>query len=329
MNTPVFKGHTGAIQDMEFSPFHENMLATASADATIRLWAMPEGPLTETTDKAEAILKGHSKKIMLMQWHPSAEMTIGSAGQAGGVRIWDVQMEKSIYNYDKNTAVPWSMAWNHNGSLVSLFTKEKKNHIIDPRSSASVAVVDAHQGTKAQRVQWKGAHNLLISVGTNDFNDREYMVWDPRDWSKPLVQTQLDTNTQVCWTYYDDITNLFFVTNKGSTFTQMLYFSEMGERGKNPELVPLSTYNGKQGTHYFYFLPKQAVDPFRKEVLRALRFTGKDAEFITFKVPRKEEQFSTDLFPPHRAMKSAHTFEDWSKGADKAPVMEAFDPEEL
>lgn len=59
----------------------------------------------------------------------------------------------------------------------------------------------------------------MISVGTNDFNDREYMVMDPRDWSKPLSQTQLDTNTQVCWTYYDDVTNLFFVTNKGSTFT--------------------------------------------------------------------------------------------------------------
>jgi hypothetical protein len=48
-------------------------------------------------------------------------------------------------------------------------------------------------------------------------------------------------------------------------------------------------------------LPKQAVDPFRKEILRALRFTGKEAEFITFKVPRKEEQFSTDLYPKHRA----------------------------
>ena len=133
MNTPVYKGHTGAIQDMDFSPFHENMLATASADATVKLWAMHEDRLTETTDKAEATLKGHSKKIMLMKWHPSAEMTLASAGQAGGVRIWDVQMEKTMFNYDKNTAVPWSMAWNYNGSLVSLFTKEKKNHIIDPR----------------------------------------------------------------------------------------------------------------------------------------------------------------------------------------------------
>lgn len=219
MNTPVFKGHTGPIQDMDFSPFHDNMLATASGDATLRLWAMPAGRMEETSDQAAAILKGHSKKVMLLQWHPSAEMTLASAGQSGGVRIWDVQMERTMFNYEKNTAIPWSMSWNFNGSLVSVFTKEKQMHIIDPRQQSAVTVQKSHQGTKAQRVQWKGAHNLQISVGTSEFNDREYMVYDPRDWSKPLQQAQLDTNTQVCWTYYDDITNLFFVTNKGSTFT--------------------------------------------------------------------------------------------------------------
>lgn len=122
---------------------------------------------------------------------------------------------------------------------------------------------------------------------------------------------------------------MFFVTNKGSTFTQMFYFSATGERHAKPELVPLGNYNGKEGTHYFYFLPKQAVDPLRKEVLRALRYTGKAAEFITFKLPRKEEDFSSDLFPPHRAQKSAMSFDEWSKGADKDPILEEFDPEQL
>ena len=102
-----------------------------------------------------------------------------------------------------------------------------------------MSVVPAHQGSKAQRLQWKGKHNMLISVGASDFNDREYMVYDPRDWTKPLQHQQLDSNTQVCYTYYDDITNLFFVTNKGSTFMQMFYFSETGEKKSNPEMVPL------------------------------------------------------------------------------------------
>ena len=36
-STPLFNGHTGLIQDLEFSPFHEHMLATASADTSLRL----------------------------------------------------------------------------------------------------------------------------------------------------------------------------------------------------------------------------------------------------------------------------------------------------
>jgi len=111
------------------------------------------------------------------------------------VRIWDVQLEKSVYRYDGNTSAPWSLAWNHDGSLTSIVTKDKKMHIIDPRQQSAVAVIDSHEGSKAQRLQWKGKHNMLISLGTNDGNDREYIVRDPRDWTKPLQQAQLDTNT--------------------------------------------------------------------------------------------------------------------------------------
>lgn len=155
------------------------------------------------------------------------------------------------------------------------------------------------------------------------------MVWDPRDWSKPLTCTQLDSNSQVMFSHYDDITNLFWVVNKGSNFTQMFYFSENGERGPNPELVPLGTYNGKEGTIYFYMQSKQSVDPIRKEVTRGMRLTKNACELITFKLPRKEEEFSKDLFPPHRAHSAALTYEEWSKGTNKDPILEEFDPADL
>lgn len=187
----------------------------------------------------------------------------------------------------------------------------------------------AHQGSKAQRVQWQGKHQKMISVGASDSNDREYMVHDPRDWTKPLQQMQLDSNTQVVFTHYDATNNLFFVTNKGSTFTQFFYFSESGEKTSKPELVPLGQYNAKDGTQYFYFLPKHCVDPLNKEILRGLRYTGKAAEFITFRVPRKEAHFSEDLFPPYRSQTAAMTFDEWSKGDTKGPILEPWDTEKL
>ena len=94
-------------------------------------------------------------------------------------------------------------------------------------------------------------------------------------------------------------------------------------------MVPLTSYSGKEGTHYFYMMPKHAVDPLRKELVRGLRFTGKTAEFITFKLPRKEAEFSSDLYPPHRAMTAAHSFESWAKGDDQDPILEEFDPSKL
>ena len=91
--TPLVKGHSGPIMDMDFSPFHDNMLAPASGDTTMRLWQMPEIPMKASVDSGAAILRGHSKKVCLMKWHPSAEFTLASAGMNGGVRIWDVQLE--------------------------------------------------------------------------------------------------------------------------------------------------------------------------------------------------------------------------------------------
>ena len=76
-------------------------------------------------------------------------------------------------------------------------------------------------------------------------------------------------------------------------------------------------------------MPKNVVDPFRKEIARGMRLTKNACEFITFKLPRKEEEFSKDLYPPHRAMKPALTYDEWSKGENKEPILEEFDPAEL
>jgi hypothetical protein len=126
------------------------------------------------------------------------------------------------------------------------------------------------------------------------------------------------------WTYFDDVLNLFYVVNKGSPYMQMFYFSERGESKANlPELVPLNRFDGQKiSTQYMYFMPKQSVDPLKKEVQRAIRFTGKNADFISFKMPKKGEEYRSDVYPPHRARNSAMTFDEWSQGINKEPLKE-------
>ena len=119
---------------MSFSPFNENILATASQDTTVKIKIIPEEGFTETSNTFDACLKGHTKKVMLCKWHPSASYTIASCSFSGNVKIWDVQKETDTMTYEQTGSAPWSMQWNYDGSLLSCINKNKKMHIFDPRS---------------------------------------------------------------------------------------------------------------------------------------------------------------------------------------------------
>ena len=82
--------HKSTILDMDFSPFNENVLVTASQDTTLKIKILPDGGLTENTREFDADLKGHTKKVLLCQWHPCANFTLASASFSGAIKIWDV-----------------------------------------------------------------------------------------------------------------------------------------------------------------------------------------------------------------------------------------------
>lgn len=48
VNVPVLAGHSAAVLDFCFNPFDEHQIATGSEDASVKVWKIPEGGLTET-----------------------------------------------------------------------------------------------------------------------------------------------------------------------------------------------------------------------------------------------------------------------------------------
>ena len=187
MNMPLICGHKGVVQDLDFSPFHDNLLASASMDGSLKLWMIPDGGLTEHMTNFDADLKGHTKKVMLMKWHPTASFTIASTGLDGTLKIWDIQSEKNTMSYDNIGQAPWSMQWNNDGSMIGMIAKDKRMHIFDPRSPESAMVTQAHQGGKPQRINWVGNTGKIVTVGTSEYNERQYAIFDTRgDINTPL-----------------------------------------------------------------------------------------------------------------------------------------------
>lgn len=132
------------------------------------------------------------------------------------------------------------------------------------------------------------------------------------------------------FSYYDETNKLLYITNKGSNFISIFYFSESGETADGlPQLVPLLPYKTSDLTTYTYFLPKHHINPVAKEIQRAIRTTKNTAEFISFKLPRKEAGFSLDLYPGFRSRTAAQSFEEWSQGGNKNPIVEMWNPKEL
>ena len=68
---PVLAGHSAAVMDFEFNPFHEHIIATGSEDTTVKVWGIPEAGLTETITEPLVDMHGHGKKVTLLRAHPA------------------------------------------------------------------------------------------------------------------------------------------------------------------------------------------------------------------------------------------------------------------
>jgi hypothetical protein len=69
----MIRGHRAAVQDLGFSPFLDNVLATASADGMVKVWVVAQDGLDEdmVDGNEHATLRGHSQAIsrwLLLEW---------------------------------------------------------------------------------------------------------------------------------------------------------------------------------------------------------------------------------------------------------------------
>ena len=72
-------------------------------------------------------------------------------------------------------------------------------------------------------------------------------------------------------------------------------------------MQPLDGFTGKELQTYMYFLPRSCVNYWNKELDRAIRLTKTTAEYISFKLPLKTEDFQADLYPPHQSTEHSLT----------------------
>lgn len=145
---PLVKGHQNNVADVAFYPFRNDLLASCSADMTIKLWQCPKEDMKENVTNPLLTLKGHQKGVTNIRWHNMVENCLASGGIDRCVKIWDVENQKCTMNYDKSSDQIYSLRWNPSGNMLASMEKNRKLSLYDPRDDSVVKTVTCHEGPK-------------------------------------------------------------------------------------------------------------------------------------------------------------------------------------
>jgi len=316
---PLITGHKGPVLDLEFNPFHDNLLATVSEDCYGKIWSIPPD-FQGTEDKEAQLLKGHQRKVGNVSWNPIADNVIATGGTDFAVKIWDVSTGDEKINYTGHAGIIQSLNWNYDGSLLTSFCKDYKMRIFDPRTQTPAAIVDSHQGVKGGRAIWMGKHDRVFTVGFGKTSERQYCIYDPKNLSTPLLgPANIDNQAGMLIPFYDEDSDLVFLAGKGDGAIRYYEFEEK----EKAELHFCSQYASNDPTAAIGCMPKRGVDVNTCEIVKLFRVQGTKLEPLSFKVPRKSDLFQEDIFPDCRGDEPSITAEQWFGGESAKPKLKS------
>ncbi|KAI4460171.1 coronin [Holotrichia oblita] len=317
-NVNKVTGHTGAVLDIKWNPFNDNVIASCSDDCTIKLWHIPDEGLSTALTDWIVELQGHKRRVAYIEWHPTAENVLFSAGFDHLVIVWDIEKGEAVNVIDCHSDVIYCMALNRDGSLLATTCKDKKLRIIEPRTGIVKSEGICHAGSKASKVIFLGTSNRLLTTGFSRHSDRQYSVWDQDDLSHPLVTDTIDSSSGIVFPYYDYDTNIVYLAGKGDG--NIRYYEIVDEP---PYVHFLSQFLSGNPQRGLGFMPKRHLNTNICEIFRfyKLHTTRGLCEPISMIVPRKSDQFHEDLYPDTASMKPSLTAEDWISGRNAMPIL--------
>jgi len=310
-SVPLFTGHKGTVLDVDFSPYNDYLVASASEDATAKVWSIPEGGLQGSTADAIQTLSGHQRKVGSVDFNPAAENVLATSSTDLTVRLWDISNGQERVSLEGHTDAIQSVAWSWDGKLIITTCKDKKLRIYDARQKNISGEVIAHQGTRGSRGLWLGDSGKLLTTGFGKQSDRQYALWDPKNMKEPLKSDNLDTSSGVLMPFYDNDTNVLYLAGKGDG--NIRYFELVDEAPFLHYLTELKTSTPQRGLG---MLPKKAVDVSNNEIARAFKVHSNLVEPISFIVPRRGDAFQADIYPDTRGTDGSITGDQWFAGKD-------------
>ncbi|EMP40846.1 Coronin-7 [Chelonia mydas] len=131
--------HSDVVTDFDFSPFDALLLATGSADETVKVWRLSESG-RDLPSCPGMTLGPAGCQVETLQFHPTADgVLVSGAGRTA--KVWDVAQQKPLTALEPHGDLIQSVAWKQDGALLGTSSKDKKLRIFDPRTKPAAAQV--------------------------------------------------------------------------------------------------------------------------------------------------------------------------------------------
>lgn len=324
-------GHSAAIFDFDFNPFHDQILASGSDDCTCKVWGIPsEDGLTEDLHDPLFTADGHMRKVIFVKFHPTASNVLATASADMTVKLWDIDAGAEKTTLSGHDQTLQDLQFNYDGSLCATSAKDKKLRIFDPRTPEAVGSCQPHEGSKCFKIAFLGKSGMgnntgnLVTVGFTRQSKRQFRIWDPRNLSKHVHNQDIDQAAGVIMPHYDPDSHVLFLAGKGDG--NIRYYEMVPDK---PHTFHLDEYRSSSSQKGITFLPKREVNVSKCEIARALKLTSNSVEGLSFIIPRKSDRFQADIFPDTYAGVPAMTADEFFAGTNKDPVLKSLDPKKV
>jgi coronin-1B/1C/6 len=315
--------HSGPVIDFGFNPFKDNQIASVGDDGHVNLYNIPDGGLTDNVSEPTVHLGDHSRKSLLVRWNPTTSGILATAGGEGNVKVWDAGASSEVQSFDSDHGdLITDLAWDYFGGQFATTCKDKKVRIFDARSGNCTSTINAHDGSKSAKVLYMGTLDRLFTVGfVKGSSNRQFKIWDPRNSATPLHTHDYGTGAGVVMPFYDQDTNMLYMSAKGEG--AVTYYELLPD---GPHVLDCAVFRSTVPSKGCCYVPKRALDVTHNETARILKLTTSTVEPLRFFVPRKSEQFQDDLFPATAAGVPSQSAKEWLNGSTKGPMVIDLNP---
>ena len=179
MSRVIEKCHEKGISGLAFSPTTGSILASSSADATVKLWNAESG-------NAMGELSGHESGISDLSWSAN-ERYICTASDDTTVKVWDTEREECIQTLVGHTQYAFCCKQNHQSNLIVSGSFDGAVKVWDVRSGKCIRTLLAHSDPVTS-VDFNRDGTLIVSSSY----DRLIRLWETS--SGQCMKTLIDDN---------------------------------------------------------------------------------------------------------------------------------------